>query len=150
MTSRLKLRRSDGITYLERWGIECRFGGVFLHKMLAADPGKDSHDHPWWFCSMVLRGGYLETRTTMRDAHESVDERVPYSWRSLRTNELHRIIAVKKPTWTLVIHGPRVQDWGFKLATCWKGNAIRHPGGAWIQWQEYGQLGLRDLEEDVI
>ncbi len=68
MSARLRLRRSDGIVYLDRWGWECRWFGVFLHRMDGPDPGLDFHDHPWSFASLVLRGGYVEERAAAREA----------------------------------------------------------------------------------
>ncbi len=42
---RTKLRRHDGAVHLERWGIETPLGGAYLHRMDAADPSLDLHDH---------------------------------------------------------------------------------------------------------
>lgn len=68
-TERLRLRRHDGQIFLDRWGVEHdRIGGIFLHKMSAPDPGIDLHDHPWWFASLVLQGGYIEERAASRES----------------------------------------------------------------------------------
>jgi hypothetical protein len=123
MTARLRLRRRDGGVYLERWGIEHdRIGGVFLHKMSAPDPGPDLHDHPWSFVSLILWGGYVERRTKIRDvlrwgslgAARGRYSRLPLSLRPMPRTECHRIIGLLRSTsWSLVIHGPRRQRWGF-------------------------------------
>jgi len=124
----MRLRRADGAIYLDRWGVECRLGGIFLHKMEAPDPGIDLHDHPWWFTSLILWGGYTEERCTTSRAcavaewAESVDlprrgYRRHRRWLSLETTPLdfaHRITELRRRTsWSLVLHGPKRRTWGF-------------------------------------
>lgn len=66
---RLTLRRADGNVYLNRWGVgHDRIGRVLLHRMDAPDPGVHLHDHPWWFVTIPLWGGYIEQRIPTRDA----------------------------------------------------------------------------------
>lgn len=140
MSARLRLRRADGEVYLDRWGFEWPakseepyrrpWFGVFVHRMDAADPGIDLHDHPWWFGSLILWGGYTEERATTREAPDfaRIDEtfttggrghrerRRWLSWRTMRLDECHRIIRLDRPhVWTLVIHGPTRRGWGFYL-----------------------------------
>lgn len=129
---RLRLRRADGRVYLDRWGIaHDRIGRLLLHCMEAPDPGIDLHDHPWWFCSIVLRGGYTEQRALIREAPAlaRVAERFPDtctrgvvehrrlgSVRTMRLDECHTIIELdRRKVWTLVIGGPRRRQWGFYL-----------------------------------
>lgn len=133
---RMRLRRHDGLIFLDRWGFEAeRLGGVFLHKMSAPDPGIDLHDHPWWFVSIILRGGYTEERAAARIAsqlavaaerfppmckHGVVEHRRRWSIRLMRLTECHRITDLDRtPTWTLVIHGPNIRKWGFFLPSGW-------------------------------
>jgi hypothetical protein len=133
---RLRLRRFDGGIFLDRWGFEAdRLGGIFLHKMSAPDPGIDLHDHPWFFASLIIKGGYIEERALCRDAPDfaSIAEQFPDSctrggivrrmwgsWRTMRLDECHRITELTAPTcWTLVVHGPRRRMWGFFLPTGW-------------------------------
>ncbi len=135
MTTRMRLRRSDGQVYLERWGFENDRFGVFLHRMNAADPGIDLHDHPWHFASLILWGGYDEERNlsgmavgraqwaarrrVMIGGHQHVKSgalttRRWFSWRRTYRSECHRIVSLNaNPTWTLVFHGPRRGSWGF-------------------------------------
>lgn len=131
--ARLRLRRFDGAVYLDRWGIEHdRIGGVFLHRMEAPDPGLDLHDHPWWFVSFLVAGGYTEERAQTREAsflatlaerwpglaRGIVEERRQFSVRVMRLDECHRITALSRPrVWTVVVHGPTVRRWGFYLPT---------------------------------
>lgn len=129
---RLTLRRADGQVYLNRWGIQFdSVLGVYLHKMEAPDPGVDLHDHPWWFTSIVLWGGYTEQRADTRHAPDLA--RIAEEWpdtctrgveverrwlsaKSMRLDECHTITKLHGRTcWTLVIRGPRLRRWGFYL-----------------------------------
>lgn len=133
---RLTLRRADGRVYLNRWGIgHDRIGGILLHRMEAPDPGIDLHDHPWWFASLILWGGYTEQRADTRHAssmaaladrhprrlgrgYEQV--RHPLSVRSMRLDECHTITALNRRTsWSLIVRGPRRRKWGFYLSDGW-------------------------------
>jgi hypothetical protein len=146
MSRRMTLRRADGRIYLDRWGLECRWAGVFIHKMSAPDPGIDLHDHPWTFASLILAGGYTEERVETRQAPalalaaDEFSKRHPdgvhqrgfrrerrrWSLRVMRLDECHRITDLDGPTcWTLVIHGPKRRHWGFYL-----------PYG-WMEWRTY-------------
>lgn len=133
VSARLRLRRSDGAIYLDRWGLEDnRIGGIFLHKMSAPDPGIDLHSHPWWFCSLILWGGYTEERCVEtracriakfaeRHGLEQRGGRRPRRWLSIQATPLgrvHRIVELRRrKSWSLVIHGPKRREWGFYLPT---------------------------------
>lgn len=130
---RLRLRRADGRVYLDRWGIgHDRIGRVLLHRMAAPDPGIDLHDHPWWFVTIPLWGGYTEQRANVRDAHwlaslanqhptctrGVVEQRRPFRPKTMRLDECHTITALTRSTcWTLVLGGPRRRRWGFHLSS---------------------------------
>jgi hypothetical protein len=141
----MRLRRYDtGQVYLDRWGFEWKsLGGIFLHRMAAPDPGVDLHDHPWWFASVILWGGYTEERAESRTApaFAKVAEHFPGTstrgevvkreWltvRTMRLDECHRVTELMwRTSWSLVIHGPNRRNWGFYT-----------PEG-WIFWRGYEQ-----------
>lgn len=131
---RLTLRRADGRVYLDRWGFgHERIGRMLVHRMTAPDPGIDLHDHPWWFVTIPLWGGYVEQRANIREAADLaviaeaypntctrgvVEERRPFRPRLMRLDECHTITRLRRPTcWTLVIGGPRRRRWGFYLTS---------------------------------
>lgn len=128
MSARLQLRRADGVVYLDRWGIEWKhLGGIFLHRMDGPDPGREFHDHPWWFASFVVKGGYEEYRAPIREPDFFTQEtRRRWSVRSIRLDECHRIFGLHGRTWTLVIHGPVRRKWGFYTPE-------------WVPWHVYEQ-----------
>jgi hypothetical protein len=54
---------SDGEQpYLERYYLLTLFGvRVYLHRFVASDPDRGTHDHPWpWAFSLILAGWYYE------------------------------------------------------------------------------------------
>lgn len=124
---------SDG--ELHRWRlIETPLGGVMVHRHQGPDPGRVLHDHPWPFVSIVLRGGYVEEVAEARlaplladiaDTHPAPGRYYGLrEWRRARTvhvmplTHAHRIVALlRKPTWTLVLHGRRRRAWGFYPAS---------------------------------
>lgn len=118
MTARLTLRRNDdGEIYLKRYGIEhARIGGVFVHRMSAPDPGKDLHNHPWRFWSLILWGGYVEAVPwEPRPFHVNrMNIRRWGSWQRFDLTQRHRITHLRRrSSWSLVIHGPHKRSWGF-------------------------------------
>lgn len=142
---RLKLVDSSGRSYLSRWGYELpgNRGGVYLHNIGEPDPGQDLHDHPYNFWSVILSGGYDEwvnsKYTAIFDAKQNVRWWKEYDWTGplnpprrgkfitrrrwsvhhMDTDHCHRIGGVDDRTWTLVIRGPRKQEWGFYTPDGW-------------------------------
>ena len=127
--------------YLLRWFIipRNRFMNVYLHKFLRSDDDRALHDHPWWFVSLILRGGYWEHRAgkpiTTR-SHRTAGSLVIRPANTVHRVELECVGKCKKcvpqcdpgveiPAWTLVITGPKIRDWGF---ACPRG---------WVHWQEF-------------
>src|SRR5580698_5957793 len=131
------IRRGDdetGSPYLWRGYLGDRSGGrdrdvgIFLHRFVSSDE-MELHCHPWaWSWSFILSGGYVEHRVTGDVDFESrtaildgVTERVELftadgvktSTNLIEANTFHRIELMSPEVWTLFVHGPRVQDWGF-------------------------------------
>ncbi len=125
---RLVLKRFDGKTYLSRFGFGFKnVASVLVHKMEAPDPGPDLHNHPWWFITIPLWGGYIEQRThedlAVQYAKEAesgypyrgtVEVRKPFRPKLMRLSQCHTITDLRKKTaWSLVITGPVKRDWGY-------------------------------------
>lgn len=117
----------DGRPFLERWGLcHDRFGGFYVHHIAGPDPGIDLHDHPWWFASIVLSGGYSEKeeRTIAAELYPTVCTGVPRFWRRWSIHKMplvvaHRITHVLPGTWTFVLRGPTHRVWGFYTPDGW-------------------------------
>lgn len=116
---RLTLRDGNGEVFLDRWGIgNPHIGAIFLHRMVAPDPGVELHDHPWAFITIPLSHGYQESRADSRDIDNSVhfEQRRPLRPRRMRLDECHRVVHVfGERSWSLVFAGPVRRDWGFYL-----------------------------------
>jgi len=140
---RLRLRRNDGKVYLNRWGFGFKhFLTGMIHVMDESDPGIDLHDHPWWFVTIPLYGGYEELRADCREAPELArkgiygkrEVRRPFRPRVMRLDECHTITKLnKKRSVSLVISGPVKRTWGF------------YPEDGYVQHKEYekSDRGLR-------
>lgn len=137
--------------YLIRWWLlpRNRFPiNIYLHRMLRSDDDRALHDHPWWFLSIILSGGYIEIRPTdeffwnivreypapngnpdglyesvwsgERDRVRTVRHRGgSFLWRPL--GSIHRLVMPDDQTesWSLVITGRPVQEWGFYMPSGW-------------------------------
>ena len=87
---------------------------AFLHNFKASDDPV-FHDHPWTWCSIVLKGGYWEHRIGQ-----------PRKWRGpgsiciRKATDMHWVeMDPSVDTWTLFIHGKRQRDWGFLVNQKW-------------------------------
>ena len=110
--------------------------GVMLHEIHRPDADPHEHNHPWkWFLSIVLRGGYVESRNSdppikvpggwLANTQLHVVRR--FNWKT--NKDFHRIACLLGTSvWTIVITGPRVQEWGF------------YTQGGVVPWKKY--LGI--------
>lgn len=133
--------------YLLRWWLipRNRLFNVYVHCFLRDDDDRALHDHPWMWCSILLRGGYSEHTIDAGGIHQRRLRIAPSIKVSLPSRahriELRRAYGQPRPCWTLFITGPRVRNWGFHC-----------PERGWVPWQEFtdpgdvGQIG-RGCEE---
>lgn len=95
--------------YVYRWGIAIdRLFSLRLHHWLAPDDDRYCHDHPWWFLTFVLRGGYNDISP---DGSFDVLHAPAIRFRSA----LHRHTVSPHPggAWTVILTGPKKRVWGF-------------------------------------
>lgn len=100
--------------YLDRWdlGDKTDKGHRYLHRFRRNDEDHVLHDHPWWFSSTILLGGYVEERfvngSMVRRRHVQGDGvGVPLGLYH-RVDEL-----VGNESWSLVETGPKALSWHF-------------------------------------
>jgi len=111
-------RRRPIARLLQKLGVAAR-----IHNILTSDHGRHPHNHPWWFVTIILRGGYWETMYDSQGfaIHKkwhgpgSILFRTPKHW--------HRIdLRPGVQPWTLFITGRYKGTWGFLV----KGTFVQH------------------------
>ena len=93
--------------YLGHW----RGWRLYLHRFVTSDGERWVHDHPFAGLAVVLSGGYAEEVLPALGAEPRAFLRRWFNWITAR--KLHRISSVLPNTWTLFIHGPHRNKWGF-------------------------------------
>lgn len=143
----------DGRTFLRRRGLDSFDRvGIFLHRIDGPDPGKDPHDHPWPFVTLILRGGYSEVVADTRRAATSITTR--RTWRRWSIHRMpltvaHRIVAVEPGTISLVVRGRKSRRWGFyqpRIIDERTGRTVSLP--CWVDWQDYDYASRRPIRVD--
>jgi len=97
--------------YLERWIIWCGIT-LRLHRFLASDEDRAVHDHPWWFVTVPFAsyGEFVEVNG--EEVYRTV---APFRPHFRAANFRHRVEISSAPAWTLVMTGPKSNEWGFWL-----------------------------------
>ena len=101
-----------GDDYLRRWWVLPRNPAfnIYLHNIRHDDEDRALHDHPWWNCSIILKGCYLE----IRPAGRLPALRKAGSMVLRQPTDQHRLRLIGGVhAWTLFITGPKVREWGF-------------------------------------
>jgi len=92
---------------------------LMLHKICLSDPD-DLHDHPWWYATLILKGGYWEITP------QGKFWRGPGHFRVSSPESLHRIeIPDGSSSWSLFLRGTKIRQWGF------------FQDGQWIPHRQY-------------
>lgn len=115
----------DGVAYLTRytllWTPLLR---LYLHRIHKSDAGRELHDHPWGFVSLILRGGYKEHLPGVNGIPHAVLHWKPMDIIFHRARDFHRVElfednGVEREATTLVLCGPKVKPWGFLTRAGW-------------------------------
>lgn len=103
--------------YMDRyWLFKTRWLQARFHVIHRGDKGRDLHDHPFTFTSLILWGGYLEIKERADGTIGSTAHRAG-SINTCNNRDFHRICTVigAQPCITLVfIWGRGKKSWGFK------------------------------------
>lgn len=120
-----KSRGDAEIAYMTRYYLlKCRWFKVILHVFHRSDYDV-MHDHPWWFWSLVLWGGYYEDTPRGRKWYSPGR----LLWRPMRT--IHRVVLREtsrgpRRAVTLLVTGRTQRQWYFYP-----------PGQARVPWLSY-------------
>lgn len=133
--------------YLRRWYLIPRnpLINVYLHQFLRSDDDRALHDHPWWFVSLILRGGYYE------HTPGGIRWRGAPSIAYRRATHIHRVELPggpegsgrendEEPCWTVIVTGRRSRSWGF-----WCRN--KPPAVQFVPWRDFGDAGCGEVDE---
>ncbi|OUL25856.1 hypothetical protein BV378_14060 [Nostoc sp. RF31YmG] len=118
---------ADG-AYLLRWWLipRNRALNVYLHCFLRSDDDRALHDHPWAWCSLLLKGSYVEHTIRAGGIH-SRRVRQSGGLRCALPSTAHRVeILPGEGAWTIFITGPRMRLWGFHC-----------PEQGWINYRRF-------------
>jgi hypothetical protein len=85
----------------------CRWFKIYLHQLFAPDFLPTSHDHPWDFITILLKGGYWEQLECGK-----VHWRWPGSILK-RSAETKHNIKTNGWSWSLVFSTPKRRGWSF-------------------------------------
>ena len=117
-----RLIELDNGPYLERYYVGKYLGVTFyLHRFVSADSERHIHNHPWgWGASLILAGKYVEERCLdicpTVEGSGCITDMIHRHWfNRVDGNTFHRIHDAEPGTWTLFLHGPRIEGkgWGF-------------------------------------
>ncbi|MUL47579.1 hypothetical protein FZI85_25020 [Mycobacterium sp. CBMA293] len=111
--------------YLRRWYVIPRNPvlNVYIHQFLRSDDDRALHDHPWWFVSLILKGGYTEVTEHSQRTPRSGLIGGRYRW-------WDRTVAFRPATFR-----HRVELWPVPCASC-NGTGGGYgvvPGGHWME-----------------
>lgn len=109
--------------YMNRWWLipyNRFFPAVRVHEILRSDLGRDFHDHPWAYASVILKGGYWEVKPVYGPSNIYLGEtRKWYGPGSVifrKAQSWHRLeLPEGQVATTLFITGRYVQRWGFLI-----------------------------------
>lgn len=113
--------------YIVRWRLEFPFGSLRVHHWLASDDARAFHDHPWWYFTVVVKGGYTDRNP------EGDDVLRPGSIRFRKALHRHTVVPSQGGCWTVLVTGPKARAWGFwpdgkfRKANKWFARFGHHP-----------------------
>jgi len=93
--------------YFKRTIFDFKFFSIRIHEWLADDDHRHMHDHPNWFLTIVLKGGYVDISDNGEDILSLG------SFRFRKADYRHMVTKVKPGTITFLIAGPMSRRWGF-------------------------------------
>jgi hypothetical protein len=93
--------------YIKRWYVDFGPFSIRLHHWLSSDDQRNFHDHPWWYCSLVLRGSYTDR------SPKGSSRRGPGSIDYFPATHQHTVEVAPGGCWTILITGRESRQWGF-------------------------------------
>lgn len=92
---------------MKRWVVLVFDYAIRLHHWVNSDDQRHFHDHPWWMLIIVLKGGYTDI------SRDGEDHLRAGSIRLRKAEHQHTVKIDEGGSWSLLITGPKVRNWGF-------------------------------------
>lgn len=105
--------------YFYRYIIDFGAFAIRLHNWLGDDDHRAYHDHPYWFLTIVLKGGYTDVSPAFKGEHyagKEFESRDVLRFGSIRFRPAefkHSVQDVIPGTWTLLLTCKPFRRWGF-------------------------------------
>lgn len=93
--------------YVIRWRIETPIGSLRVHHWISSDDDRAIHDHPWWFLTFVVKGGYTDYSPNRPDFMKAP------AVRFRKAEHQHTVFPHEGGCWTILITGRPLRKWGF-------------------------------------
>ena len=111
----------EGVLHFQRFRfLQTPWFAIYLHHLLQSDQDKHPHDHPRHFCSLILRGSYLEQSShypNFSTIHSNTFSPGNINWHDAR--DVHHIILNSSEVWTLFFVWGRRRTWGYRINKEW-------------------------------
>ena len=95
--------------FVFRWIAETPLMSFRIHHWTGPDDDRAFHDHPWWFWTLVVSGGYTDRNPAGNDHLGR------FSVRFRKAHHRHTVIPDDGGAWTILVTGPVSRSWGFWL-----------------------------------
>ncbi len=104
-----------GCDYLTRYVLILFGFGLRLHIWRTSDDQRAYHDHPWWFITWVLRGGYTDISPATEDVlgPEQRDHLTAGAIRFRPAHHKHKALVDQGGAVTLLLTGHKSRTFGF-------------------------------------
>jgi len=96
---------------------------IYIHQICRSDMEMDSHDHPWNFSSVILKGAYQED-SWYSPYFDKRNINTYYLGDVIEHNaaDAHKLTLLSKEVWTLVFAYGRNRYWGYQTKAGWIGH----------------------------
>lgn len=118
-----RILSKSGELHFKRFAIiDCKYFGVYIHRVYKKDEDDHLHDHPWNYSSLIIKGWMLET-TLDHEGSRITNLVKRWTYTSRNQKHFHKISYVSSGgLTTLFFRGPRISEWGYEMSGYWVDN----------------------------
>ena len=110
------IKEKNGALHFLRYRLfACPWFRIYVHKICLPDYDAHKHSHPWSFLSIILWGSYVEEHSSLKSNYklDMIETRLPGNFIYHDRDDVHQIIYLNRPVWTLVFTFGRHERWGY-------------------------------------